>query len=106
MSERDLKILDALGNETRLRMFKCLSDRNMHITKLAKELGLSIPVASKHVHVLEDANLIRRKVFGKTHVLSINNKNICKIDDDCQIRIDATYLRLLDTINSLRIQDK
>ena len=102
MSGQDVKILNALGNETRLKMFKCLSNKDMHISKLAEEMEISVPVTSKHIQVLEDANLIRRKVFGKTHVLSVKNKNICRTDNDFHIKVDTSYLRILETVKTIK----
>ena len=71
-----LKLFSALGSETRLRMMQRLTEGEMHISELARELGISVPVAAKHANILEDAELIQRKVYGKTHVLQLNNKNI------------------------------
>ncbi len=71
-----LKLFSALGSETRLRMLQRLTEGEMHISELARELSISVPVAAKHANILEDADLIQRKVYGKTHVLQLNNKNI------------------------------
>jgi Predicted transcriptional regulator len=71
-----LKLFSALGSETRLRMLQKLTEGEMHISELARELSISVPVAAKHANILEAADLIQRKVYGKTHVLQLNNKNI------------------------------
>ncbi|WP_340819745.1 winged helix-turn-helix domain-containing protein [Methanolobus sp. WCC4] len=71
-----LKLFSALGSETRLRMLQKLTEGEMHISELARELCISVPVAAKHANILEAADLIQRKVYGKTHVLQLNNKNI------------------------------
>ncbi len=71
-----LKLFSALGSETRLRMLQRLTEGEMHISELARELDVSVPVAAKHANILEDADLITRKVYGKTHVLQLNNKNM------------------------------
>ncbi|MGB3907742.1 MAG: ArsR family transcriptional regulator [Methanomethylovorans sp.] len=71
-----LKVFSALGSDTRLKMVEKLCEREMHISELARELDISVPVAAKHATILEDAQLIERKVYGKTHVLKLNNKNI------------------------------
>ncbi|MBC7086142.1 MAG: ArsR family transcriptional regulator [Methanomethylovorans sp.] len=74
-SER-LKVFNALGSDTRLKMVEKLCEGEMHISELARELNISVPVAAKHATILEEAQLIERKVYGKTHVLKLNNKNI------------------------------
>lgn len=71
-----LKLFSALGSETRLRMLQQLTKGEMHISELARMLSISVPVAAKHANILEAADLIQRKIYGKTHVLQLNNKNI------------------------------
>ncbi|WP_406657134.1 winged helix-turn-helix domain-containing protein [Methanolobus sp. ZRKC2] len=102
MGTDDFKMINALSNETRLKMFMHLNDKDMHISNVARELKISIPVASKHACVLEDANLIKRKVFGKTHVLSIKNKKICKTEEKKNVPLNSDYHKILETIESLK----
>ncbi|WP_319507848.1 winged helix-turn-helix domain-containing protein [uncultured Methanolobus sp.] len=72
---------NALNNEMRMKIFKKLSEKDMHISKLSKELNISGSTVSKHVRVLENADLIKRKVHGKSHVLSIKDMNILRNED-------------------------
>ena len=74
--EDRLTLFSALGSETRLRMLEKLTEGEMHISELARELGISVPVAAKHANILEGAELVYRKVYGKTHVLQLHNRNI------------------------------
>lgn len=76
-----LNLFSALGSETRLRMLEKLTEGEMHISELARELGISVPVAAKHANILEAADLIQRKVYGKTHVLQLNDRNLFKALD-------------------------
>ncbi|KPQ41559.1 MAG: transcriptional regulator, ArsR family [Candidatus Methanoperedens nitroreducens] len=62
-------IFKALSSTTRLKMLRILAKEEMHITGIAKELNLSVPVVAKHAKLLERANLIEIRRFGKTHVL-------------------------------------
>ncbi|ETA67781.1 MAG: hypothetical protein PWQ51_1235 [Methanolobus sp.] len=71
-----LKLFYALDSKTRLKMIQSLHKNEKHISELAREQELSIPVASKHVSILEEASLIERHIYGKTHVLEINNKDV------------------------------
>lgn len=59
----------ALSSLTRRKMLKLLSKGEMHVSGLARELGISVPVAAKHVKLLEEKGLIERRKFGKSHVL-------------------------------------
>ena len=71
-----------LSSKTRRNILKLLADREMHISGLARELGISVPVAAKHCRLLEDKGLIQRKRFGRTHVLRANIE---------KVRADAIY---------------
>ncbi|MFQ6051306.1 MAG: ArsR/SmtB family transcription factor [Candidatus Hydrothermarchaeota archaeon] len=67
-----MNLLKALSNETRRKMLGILARKEMHITGLANEIGISVPVAAKHVDVLEKAGLVERKKFGRSHVIRAN----------------------------------
>jgi DNA-binding transcriptional ArsR family regulator len=102
MSVENFKILSALENETRLKMFKHINEQDVHISKVARILDISIPVASKHATILEDANLIERKIFGTTHVLSSKNKKICKFVEESKEVITRDNQIIFDTVESLK----
>ncbi len=65
----------AVSSQMRQRILQLLAEEDMHISAIARNLGISVPVASKHIKVLEDADLIERKIYGKTHVFSLKKKN-------------------------------
>ncbi len=72
------KLFYALDSKTRLNIIQSLCKNETHISELARELEISIPVASKHVSILENANLIERRIHGSTHVLNIKNKDVAR----------------------------
>jgi len=57
-------------------MLKLLTKADYHVSGLAKALNISVPVAAKHVKILEDAELVTRRTFGKTHVLTANRTKL------------------------------
>jgi len=69
-------IYKALGSKTRVEMLKLLMKGEYHVSGLAKALGISLPVAAKHVRILENAELVGSKKFGKMHVLSVNKERL------------------------------
>lgn len=75
-------VFKALSSTTRLRMLRILAKKEMHITGLARELSLSVPVVAKHAKIMEKAGLIQRRMFGKTHVLGSKIKNIYSMLDE------------------------
>ncbi len=69
-------IFKALSSTTRVEMLKLLMKGEYHVSGLAKALGISVPVAAKHVRILEGAGLLTCKRFGRTHVLKVNREKL------------------------------
>jgi len=69
-------LFKALSSPTRIKMLKMLMKEEMHISALAKKLGISVPVTAKHTKILEKADLIERKEIGRSHVLKVNSEQI------------------------------
>ena len=57
--ERMVRTLKALANPIRLRMIASLSESPKHLYALAKELGLSYPLAHLHLKALRRLGLVR-----------------------------------------------
>jgi DNA-binding transcriptional ArsR family regulator len=66
----------ALSSPTRREILRILAKGEMHISGLARQLGISVPVAAKHCRLLEDSGLILRQRYGRTHVLKLNPAKI------------------------------
>ena len=64
----------ALSDPTRRAIIARLSKGEAQVSELAEPFGMSLPAVSKHLRVLENANLITRRVDGRIHRLSINPK--------------------------------
>jgi DNA-binding transcriptional ArsR family regulator len=75
----------ALSSPTRREILRILARKEMHISGLARELGISVPVAAKHCKILEKKGLIEKREFGRSHVLKLNPD---------RIRIDKLYEEL------------
>jgi len=71
----------ALSSPTRLNMVKRLLKGETHISALARELRISVPVAARHIRILEKAGLIERKQFGKSHVLRAKPERLYDIPE-------------------------
>lgn len=69
-------VFKALSCSTRIEILKILINKEKHISSLARELNMSVPVVSRHVKILEDVGLIEKKIFGNTHVLTAKIKNL------------------------------
>ena len=61
----------ALADPTRRRILESLSHRQMRVTDLAEPFAMSLPAVSKHLRVLEDAGLLKRRRLGREHHLEL-----------------------------------
>jgi len=59
------RLLKALANDTRLKMLKLLSLKEMCVCELTIALGLTQPTASHHLNILLNFDLIRDRKEGK-----------------------------------------
>jgi DNA-binding transcriptional ArsR family regulator len=64
-------VFDALANEHRREMIRLLALQPRSISQLAQLRQLSLPAIHKHVRVLEDAALVRRRKLGRTNFLAL-----------------------------------
>jgi len=51
-------IFRALASESRARILELLSEQDMNINELSREIGLAQPSVTKHIQILEDAGLV------------------------------------------------
>ena len=66
------QLFKALSSQTRMQIMRILINREIHLSGLAKELGVSVPVVSRHVKLLEAAGLVKKRIVGNVHLLSVN----------------------------------
>ncbi len=98
------EIFKALGSKTRVAMIKCLLHREYHVSGLARALGISVPVAAKHVKILENVGVVESEVFGKTHVLRVNRNRLYEAMDtfsdeyDIEVEQGASLLSALKEV--------
>lgn len=62
----------ALADPTRRAILQRLSQGEARVTELARPFDISLNSVSKHIRMLERAHLVRRRVAGREHLLSIN----------------------------------
>jgi DNA-binding transcriptional ArsR family regulator len=104
------EIFKALSSRTRIDMVKLLMKSNYHVSGLAKALGISVPVTAKHVKILENAKLVERKTFGKTHVLTVNKAMLYEMlgafgeQYEVEVRKGASILEVLKDVAGVGIR--
>ncbi len=72
-------IFGVLRSKTRREILRLLLKREMHLSGIARELGISVPQASKHCRLLEEKGLIERRTFGRTNVLRAKPERIYEL---------------------------
>ena len=64
----------ALADPTRRAILSRLSAGEARVTELAEPFAISLNSVSKHIRMLERAQLVRRRKSGRDHFLSLNPK--------------------------------
>lgn len=62
----------ALADPTRRAIVRRLLEGEARVTELARPFAMSLNAVSKHIRMLERAQLVRRRRVGREHVLSFN----------------------------------
>jgi len=68
----------ALADPTRRRILAHLARGNRRVTDLARPHDMSLPAISKHLRVLENAGLLRRRRYGRVHEMRLNAEPLKK----------------------------
>jgi len=72
LKESDLDtVFSALSDPTRRWLIEKLSEREHTVSELAEPLEMSLPAVSKHLRILENAGLMKRRREGRTHHLNL-----------------------------------
>jgi DNA-binding transcriptional ArsR family regulator len=98
--------LTALADPTRRAILERLSKGETRVTELAQPFEMSLNAVSKHILVLERAQLVRRRRQGREHLLSFNAEPL----DQAAAWIEtqrALWNARLDTLEAiLRAEDR
>lgn len=103
------RVFHALAHPARRTMLSDLMDGERNLTELAAPLRMSFPAASKHVRVLEQARLVRRRVVGRTHLCRIEGKPLAQANQWLQNYRniwEANFQRLDDLLDELKTREK
>lgn len=63
---------NAMADPTRRAILARLAQADARVTEIAADFPVSLNAVSKHIKMLERAELVRRTVNGRDHVLSLN----------------------------------
>ena len=75
------KIFSALGDPTRRSILSRLAEAELTVSELAEPYDMSLPAITKHLKVLESANLISRGRSAQWRPCKLEAINLKKADD-------------------------
>jgi DNA-binding transcriptional ArsR family regulator len=73
-------IFKALSDRTRRQLLAELSKGDATVGQLAEPLDMSLPAASKHIKVLENASLVQRTKEGRVQTCTLQSAPMAKAD--------------------------
>lgn len=68
--------LTALADPTRRAILARLAEGEACVTEVARPFTISLNSVSKHIRVLERADLLRRRIEGRDHILTLNPEGL------------------------------
>jgi DNA-binding transcriptional ArsR family regulator len=93
------KIFNALSDPIRLEIIEFLRDGEKCVCEITPHLKLAQPVVSRHLKILKDAGLVKRRKKGTWHMYSIANPEVCNVIDSLTPELlDALKQRIIEQI--------
>ena len=99
----------ALADPTRRRILEHLAGGDRCVTDLARPYRISLPAVSKHLRVLENAGLVRRKRDGRVHRLKLEAKPMQQAQvwiEEYRKFWEASFDRLDEYLKQLQTKEK
>jgi len=75
------KIFNALADPIRLEIMEFLRDGEKCVCEITPHLKLAQPVVSRHLKILKNAGLVKRRKQGTWHMYSIANPEVYDVID-------------------------
>ena len=75
------KALDALGDPTRRAVLELIRGGARPVGEIARELPVSRPAVSQHLHVLKEAGLVRDRKDGTRRLYSLDPAGLAALRD-------------------------
>jgi len=92
--------LMALADPTRRAILQRLSQGEARVTELALPFDMSLNAVSKHIRILERADLVRRRCAGREHYLSFNRQQLDEVANWIETQ-RAVWTARLDALEAL-----
>jgi DNA-binding transcriptional ArsR family regulator len=99
-------IFHALSDSTRRTILRVLSKKEKTVGQIAKPFEMSLAAVSKHLKVLEAANLIRREKRGSFYHIQLNPEALMSADEWLNYYQQFWDIRLESMKNFLEKENK
>lgn len=96
--------LVALADGTRRRILGRLASGEARVTELAAPFDISLNSVSKHIRLLERAGLVRRRIEGRDHYLSLERKRFDELTE-WMLKTRAFWSARLDVLEAELLND-
>ena len=99
----------ALADPTRRRLLEQLARGDRCVTDLARPYAMSLPAVSKHLRVLENAGLLRRRRRGRVHQLRLEAAPMQQAQawiEEYRKYWEASFDRLDEYLKQLQTKEK
>ena len=73
-----------LGDETRLRIFEALGDRELCVSEIAERTGISESAISHQLRILRMSNLVSSRKVGRKVYYRVIDEHVAYMMDGCR----------------------
>jgi len=92
-------IFNALSDPIRLEIIEFLRDGEKCVCEITPHLKLIQPLVSRHLKILKDAGLVKKRKKGTWHLYSLTDHRVCDlIDSLIPELIDSLKQRIIEQI--------
>jgi len=91
------KVFNALSDPIRLEIIEFLRDGEKCVCEITPHLKLIQPVVSRHLKILKNAGLVKRRKKGTWHLYSLTDPEVCDL-------IDSLTPELIDSLKQRMIE--
>jgi DNA-binding transcriptional ArsR family regulator len=95
----------ALGDRTRLSIFKKLAERPCAVVELATGMPVSRPAVSQHLKVLKDAGLVIDQRSGNRRIYRVNPDGLRRLRADLDLFWDSTLAAYKTAVEQQQQED-
>jgi len=99
------EIFHALADPTRREIIHMMAQKERTVSELAEPFDMSLAAISKHIKVLERANLVERNVMGRTHICSLNADSLTQASEWLRF-YEKFWSNRFDLLESELLKDK